>query len=60
MRPNPPRSNAPAAGGCMLALGLIGGAIAGAMLGQPSKGFIVGGIAGVAVAVMLFLIDRRR
>ena len=60
MRPNPPQSNAPAAGGCLLALGLIGGAVAGMIYGQASAGLILGGIGGAIAAIIVFLIDRRR
>ena len=60
MEPHPPKSTAPAAGGCMLALGIIGGGIVGVMLNQISAGLVLGGVAGAAVATILFLIDRRR
>jgi TM2 domain-containing membrane protein YozV len=60
MRPNPPQSKAPAAGGCLIALGLIGGAVAGTIYGhQASAGLIIGGIFGVIAATIVFLIDRR-
>ena len=59
MRPNPPQSKAPAAGGCLLALGLIGGAVAGLLYGQASLGLILGGIGGAIAATTVFLIDRR-
>jgi hypothetical protein len=42
MRPNPPQSTAPAAGGCLLALGLIGGAVAGVLYGQTTLGVLTG------------------
>jgi hypothetical protein len=60
MRPNPPQSTAPAAGGCLLALGVIGGAIAGVILHQTSLGIVLGIAGGAAVATIVFLIDRRR
>ena len=60
MPSTPPQSNAPAAGGCLLAAGIIGGAIIGVIVNQPSAGIVLGGVAGVVVATILFLIDRRR
>jgi hypothetical protein len=60
MRPNPPQSTAPAAGGCLLALGLIGGAVAGVVYGQTTLGILIGGAGGAIAAVIVFLIDRRR
>jgi hypothetical protein len=60
MRPNPPQSTAPAAGGCLLALGVIGGAIAGVILHQTSLGIVLGIAGGAAAATIVFLIDRRR
>lgn len=60
MRPNPPQSTAPAAGGCLLALGLIGGAMAGIIYGQTTLGILIGGIGGAIAATIIFLIDRRR
>jgi hypothetical protein len=60
MRPNPPQSTAPAAGGCLLALGVLGGAVAGIMLHQTSLGILFGAIGGAVAATIVFLIDRRR
>lgn len=60
MRPNPPQSTAPAAGGCLLALGLIGGAVAGVFYGQTTLGVLIGGAGGAIAAMIIFLIDRRR
>ena len=60
MRPNPPQSTAPAAGGCLLALGLIGGAVAGVLYGQMTLGVLIGGAGGAIAATIIFLIDRRR
>lgn len=58
MRETPPRS--PAAGGALIALGAIGGATAGFFLRQPTQGFLIGIAAGIAVAVAIWLADRRR
>jgi hypothetical protein len=60
MTPNPPKSTAPAAGGCLLALGLIGGAFAGVVYGQTTLGVLIGGAGGAIAATIIFLIDRRR
>ena len=55
----PPPSRAPAAGGCLIALGAVGGAAIGLMLGQASIGLIAGLMAGVVLAFALFAIERR-
>jgi len=60
MRPNPPKSTAPAAGGCLLALGLIGGAVGGVLYGQTTLGVLIGGAGGAIAATIIFLIDRRK
>lgn len=48
------------AGGIFIAIGLLGGAIAGVAVDQPSAGMIVGLLAGSAVAIVVWLIDRNR
>ena len=60
MRPNPPQSTAPAAGGCLLALGVIGGTVVGVVLHQTSLGILLGAAGGAIAATIVFLIDRRR
>ena len=47
-------------GGIFLAVGLLGGAIVGTLLGQPSKGLVFGLAVGIACAVALSLWDARR
>ncbi|MEQ9661739.1 MAG: hypothetical protein RLN87_04225 [Parasphingopyxis sp.] len=47
-----------AGGGIFIALGVIGGVIAGAALGQPSIGFLAGLGIGVALAVLTWLMTR--
>jgi hypothetical protein len=49
----------PVAGGAILALSLTVGVVAGVALRQPSLGFLAGLIAGVAVALAIWLRDRR-
>lgn len=46
-------------GGVFVALGLIGGAIAGVIAGQPSIGLLAGLGLGVLAAISLALRDRR-
>ena len=54
------RSNKGAqAGGSILAGCIIAGAVGGVILGQPSIGFLVGTAIGVAIAILLWLKDRR-
>ena len=57
--PNPadPRPNA--AGGALVALGMIGGAAIGFAIGQATPGFLIGTAVGVAAAVLVWLRDRR-
>lgn len=58
----PPRApqRDPAAAGAILALTIIGGALIGSVLGQPSIGVVAGVAVGAAIAVGLWLMDRRR
>lgn len=48
------------AAGSVLAISIIAGAVAGVIVGQPSIGFLVGLGAGVLLAVLFWLNDRRR
>ena len=48
------------AGGCLLALAILAGTIAGAMAGAAMKGVLIGTGVGIALALLLWLIDRRR
>lgn len=58
--PDPARpTKAPQAGGVLLAAGLLGGSVIGAVLGQPTIGFLAGGAAGVALALLVWLRERR-
>lgn len=50
----------PRAGGALLAGAILVGAIAGAVTGQTSIGILAGFAVGVAAAILVWLIDRRR
>ncbi len=56
-KPSPP---SPIAGGALIALCTLAGAVIGAVRGQPSLGFIVGVGVGAAGAIAIWLWDRRR
>jgi hypothetical protein len=48
------------AGGCFLTLCILGGFAAGLAIGNPMKGVLAGTGIGALLAVLLWLIDRRR
>jgi len=48
------------AGGAILAIAIIAGTVAGIMVGQSSIGFLVGTGAGILIALLIWLNDRRR
>jgi hypothetical protein len=54
------RSNAPLAGGFLLCVALLAGALTGIFLGQPSIGFLVGAGVGLTIAITIWLLDSRR
>lgn len=54
------RSSSPAAGGFPIAAGVLAGTIGGLIAGQPTIGFLAGLATGVAIAVAIWLVDRRR
>lgn len=56
----PAKSNAPLAGGFLLSISLLAGALTGVFLGQPSIGFLTGAGIGLSLAVTIWLLDRRR
>ena len=48
------------AGGAILAIAIIVGAVAGTMVGQSTIGLLVGTATGVLLALLVWLNDRRR
>jgi hypothetical protein len=48
------------AGGSILAISIIAGTVAGVIVRQPSIGFLVGTAAGVLLATLFWLNERRR
>ena len=48
------------AGGAILALAIIAGAVAGTMVGQSTIGLLVGTGTGIVLAVAIWLNDRRK
>lgn len=55
----PPRSPQ-SAGGVFLAIGALGGALFGVRTGQPTLGLLGGFAAGLALALLIWLLQRRR
>lgn len=49
----------PRAGGFFLTAAILIGTVWGVAAGEPSAGFLVGAATGVAIAVLLWLVDRR-
>ncbi|HEX8667966.1 MAG TPA: hypothetical protein VF727_06295 [Allosphingosinicella sp.] len=54
------RSKFTQAGGFILAAAIIAGTVAGVMVNQPSIGFLVGTAAGVLLALLFWLGERKR
>jgi hypothetical protein len=54
------RTRSGQAAGFILAMSILAGALAGAIVGQPSLGFLAGLSAGVAIALWFWLSERRR
>lgn len=46
------------AGGAIIAISIIAGAVAGIVAGEPSVGFLAGAGLGLTVAILLWLRDR--
>ncbi|HEX8125683.1 MAG TPA: hypothetical protein VF548_08890 [Allosphingosinicella sp.] len=54
------RTRSGQAAGFILAMSILAGALGGAIVGQPSIGFLAGLAAGVAIALLFWLNERRR
>ncbi|MDB5685645.1 MAG: hypothetical protein JWR77_234 [Rhizorhabdus sp.] len=54
------KSTGSRAGGAIIALTVLAGALIGAIYRQPSLGTVIGTAVGVAISLALFLYDRRR
>jgi hypothetical protein len=52
--------NTTRAGGCFLTLCILAGFPLGLSIGNPMKGVLIGTGAGIAITVVLWLIDSRR
>lgn len=52
--------NSSRAGGAIIAVAILIGAITGIRMGQASIGFLTGAAIGIAIAVALYLYDRPR
>ena len=50
----------PQASGCLLAFAILIGFVFGAVTHEPMRGVLMGTIAGIVIAVILWVIDRRR
>jgi fucose permease len=48
------------AGGAILAIAIIAGAVAGTIAGQSTIGLLVGTAVGVLLAILIWLNDRRK
>ncbi len=48
------------AGGCFLTFCILAGGAGGIAIGNPMKGILIGTGIGILLAVLLWLIDRRR
>lgn len=50
----------PTGAGAIIAFLILGGAITGGLMGQPSIGLLTGVGAGIVIALLLWLRDRRK
>ena len=57
--PVPPHEDPSAAGGFLVAMGMLVGAGIGFAIGQATPGFLIGTGVGVAAAVLVWMKDRR-
>ncbi len=49
-----------AAGGIFIAIGMLGGAIVGVIMDQPSAGMVIGLGLGIVAAAITWLVDSKR
>lgn len=56
----PNKSKTPLAGGALLAIAILGGAVAGVVMRQPSIGLVAGFGVGVVLLGLIWLVDRLR
>lgn len=54
------RNRSTQAAGFILAISILAGVVAGSIVGQPSIGFLAGLAAGLAIAILFWLAERRR
>lgn len=54
------RNRNPRAAGAVLAFAICAGALVGAARGQPTIGVLAGAALGIAIAIVVWLVDRRR
>lgn len=48
------------AGGCLLSFAILIGFVFGAIWHEPMRGVLIGTIAGIAIAVLMWIVDRNR
>ena len=54
------RGSSTRAGGCFLTICILGGFVAGLAINNPMNGVLIGTGLGAALALLLWLMDRRR
>jgi len=54
------RASTSKAGGCFLTICILGGFVLGMSINDPMKGVLLGTAAGVILALLVWLADRRR
>lgn len=54
------RGSSTRAGGCFLTICILGGFVAGLAIDNPMKGVLIGTAVGATLALLVWLMDRRR